>query len=113
MIKIGLLGFGTVGSGVYEIINNSKGQLKESTGQDLYIEKILVRDIEKYKNLDVDSSLLTIDPSETGSDSAATPHVIDATGYFSKNDVLSLDVDTAGTGTTGGVCTLTVVEFSR
>lgn len=64
MIKIGLLGFGTVGSGVYEIINNSKGQLKESTGQDLYIEKILVRDIEKYKNLDVDSSLLTVDPSE-------------------------------------------------
>jgi homoserine dehydrogenase len=64
MIKIGLLGFGTVGSGVYEIINNSKGQLKESTGQDLYIEKILVRDIEKYKSLDVDSSLLTVDPSE-------------------------------------------------
>jgi homoserine dehydrogenase len=64
MIKIGLLGFGTVGSGVYEIINNSKGQLKESTGQDLYIEKILVRDIEKYKSLDVDSSLLTVDPTE-------------------------------------------------
>ncbi|MGF7060296.1 homoserine dehydrogenase [Brassicibacter mesophilus] len=64
MIKIGLLGFGTVGSGVYEIINTCRNELKECTGQNIEVTKILVRDIDKYKNSYIDVNLLTINASE-------------------------------------------------
>lgn len=46
MKNIAILGFGVVGSGVYDIIKNNE-KLSQSTN----ICKILVRDIEKYKGL--------------------------------------------------------------
>lgn len=52
MLKIGLCGFGTVGSGVYEIINQNP-YLKEL----VEIKKILVKDINKKRN--VNKELLT------------------------------------------------------
>lgn len=43
-MKIGLLGFGTVGSGVYEILNDPK-MIKE----EITIKSALVRNVEKYR----------------------------------------------------------------
>ena len=43
-IGIGLLGFGTVGSGVYEHLTRNGNLLRERLGIDLRIERIAVRD---------------------------------------------------------------------
>lgn len=64
MKKIGLLGFGTVGSGVYEIINKRSKELKKSTGEDIEICKILVRDVNKKRNLDFPKGILTDNPDD-------------------------------------------------
>ena len=56
MSKIGLLGCGTVGTGVYEIINEKKGNFFEQ--DDYTIKKILVRDTSKERE-GIPSELLT------------------------------------------------------
>lgn len=67
-IQIALLGFGTVATGVYAILNEQKDhitrQLKRQTGQDIEvcIKKILVRTIEKYP-LEV-QTLMTVNPDD-------------------------------------------------
>ena len=57
MFKLALLGLGTVGAGVYEIINNKKGNFFMNS--DVRIDKILVRDKTKKRNVSVDETLLT------------------------------------------------------
>lgn len=49
--KIALLGMGTVGSGVYEIINNQKENMPNKIGCILEIEKVLVRNKKKYEDI--------------------------------------------------------------
>ncbi len=48
MIKIGLLGYGTVNSGVYEGITDTLGYLEHLLQDQICIEKILIRDRIKY-----------------------------------------------------------------
>ena len=57
-IKIGLLGLGTVGGGVYKLIERQKTEMKEKAGADIEIAGILVHDMTK-KREGIDSSLLT------------------------------------------------------
>lgn len=61
MIKIGLIGLGTVGSGVYEIIETRKKYIHSLTNQEVEIKKILEKNINKERSFDVDKSLLTDD----------------------------------------------------
>ncbi len=56
--KIGLLGLGTVGSGVYEILQRQKDTMVEKVGCDIEIAKILVRNKQKY-NMTYPETLLT------------------------------------------------------
>lgn len=58
MIKAGLLGLGTVGTGVYKLAKRQKEEIEKKTGVSLQIEGILVHNIEK-KREGVDPSLLT------------------------------------------------------
>lgn len=58
MINIGLLGFGTVGSGVYELITNYKA-LKNHTDEEVVISKILIKDLSKKRNSKVPKELFT------------------------------------------------------
>ena len=44
-ISIGLLGFGTVGSNVYSLINNQAIEIAQATGTSITVKKILVRDV--------------------------------------------------------------------
>ncbi|MHB8858452.1 MAG: homoserine dehydrogenase [Thermoleophilia bacterium] len=44
-ISIGLLGYGTVGSNVYNLINNQAIEIAQATGTSVSVKKILVRDI--------------------------------------------------------------------
>ena len=46
--KIALLGMGTVGSGVYQIIEQQKAEMPDKIGAELEIAKVLVRNKAKY-----------------------------------------------------------------
>lgn len=50
-MKIALLGHGTVGSGVYELIMKNRSRFKEIYGKELIVERILVNTLENYKHL--------------------------------------------------------------
>ena len=63
-INIGLMGLGVVGSGVLRIIREKARVLAKETDRDLRVKRILVRDREKARGINVESDLLTTDPSE-------------------------------------------------
>ena len=64
MIKIGLLGLGTVGLGVCEILLEKKSIIEEQTEKTIEISKILVNDLEKDRDSTVNSKILTDNPSD-------------------------------------------------
>ncbi len=57
-VKIGLLGLGTVGGGVYKLIERQKSEMVSKTGADVEIAKILVHNRNK-KREGINESLLT------------------------------------------------------
>lgn len=59
VINIGLLGFGNIGLGVYEILKNKCEELYKREGIRIKVKKILVRDISKKRSIDIDKSILT------------------------------------------------------
>ncbi|NPA40321.1 MAG: homoserine dehydrogenase [Thermodesulfobacteria bacterium] len=61
-VKIGLLGCGTVGTGVYELLEKNKDIIAERTGFKPVIKKILVKN--KKKGRKIPGDLLTTDPRE-------------------------------------------------
>lgn len=63
-MKIGLLGLGTVGAGAYEIIENEKGRLQEFYQEELTVEKILVRNLDKKRPVEVPEGKLTTNADE-------------------------------------------------
>ena len=62
-LKIGLLGCGTVGRGLVELLGRNEALVRQRSGVDLRITKILVRDLGKER-LGVDRALLTSDPDK-------------------------------------------------
>ncbi len=61
MVNIGLLGFGTVGQGIVDILNDKSDKVLL---KDLYIKKILVRRLEKQRQVKVSKDKLTLNPQE-------------------------------------------------
>lgn len=59
MIKAALLGLGTVGTGVYKVLNNQKDEMTAKIGCQVEIKKILVRNLEKAASKVEDPSVLT------------------------------------------------------
>lgn len=57
--NIAFLGFGTVGSGAYKIIKKNGSKIFEREGINIKIKKILVRDVNKNRSVDVEPGLLT------------------------------------------------------
>ncbi|HEU5139447.1 MAG TPA: homoserine dehydrogenase [Bacillales bacterium] len=51
-VKVALLGFGTVGTGVYETIHSQKEKWKEVIGEDIEIAAVLVKDKNKERTVD-------------------------------------------------------------
>ena len=60
-ISIGLLGLGTVGSGVVKIIENHQEKLMHQVGCPVKVKKILVKNMDKHLSNGVEASLLTTD----------------------------------------------------
>ncbi len=63
-IKIGMLGCGTVGSGVWKILTERQSLLEERTGCRFELRKILVRDLAKRRPCDPPATLLTTNAAE-------------------------------------------------
>lgn len=63
-ISIGLLGLGTVGSGVVQIVEKHQDMLMHQVGCPVKIKKILVKNLNKSRAVNVEQSMLTADPQE-------------------------------------------------
>lgn len=63
-IKVGLMGFGTVGTGVVRIVDSNKEDLYKQTGAEIEVSRILVRDTEKERAVYVNPDIITTDPHE-------------------------------------------------
>ncbi|MCC6271913.1 MAG: homoserine dehydrogenase [Deltaproteobacteria bacterium] len=63
-IKVGLVGFGTVGRGVYEILERHRALLAQRIGAPVEITKIAVRDKSKRRGVKVPTGLFTEDYRE-------------------------------------------------
>jgi homoserine dehydrogenase len=63
-INIGIIGFGTVGSGVVKILRDKKSFLAEKTGIEINIKKICDKNLASKRNVSVDKALLTKNASE-------------------------------------------------
>ncbi|MBS4209292.1 homoserine dehydrogenase [Bacillus sp. FJAT-50079] len=63
-VSIGLLGLGTVGSGVVQLIKNHQEDLAHQVGCEVRVKTILVRDAEKARDIQIGQTYLTTDPNE-------------------------------------------------
>ncbi|MBM7854623.1 homoserine dehydrogenase [Desulfohalotomaculum tongense] len=64
VVKIGLLGLGTVGRGVYRILTENAVNIERRIGLKLEIKKVLVRDLNKDRGVKIDPGMLTTDINE-------------------------------------------------
>jgi homoserine dehydrogenase len=58
-VKVGLLGMGTVGTGVIRIVEGYQEDLQKQVGSPIQIEKVLVQDRSKVRRFDIDANKLT------------------------------------------------------
>ncbi|NLB50496.1 MAG: homoserine dehydrogenase [Clostridiaceae bacterium] len=58
-MKIALLGFGTLGQGIYRILERKREELERYAGQTVEIKKILVRDPQKPRGVPIEGLPLT------------------------------------------------------
>ena len=63
-IGIGLLGLGTVGSGVAEILVTKADSLAQQAGLPLILRKVAERDVNKRRSARLSSKVLTSNPEE-------------------------------------------------
>lgn len=63
-ISIGMLGLGTVGSGVVTIIENHQDKLMHQVGCPVKIKKILVNNLNKPRAVEISPELLTTNPND-------------------------------------------------
>ncbi|HON56482.1 MAG TPA: homoserine dehydrogenase [bacterium] len=67
-VNIGIIGFGTVGTGAAKILLEKKKELKEKTGINFCLKKIADLDIKKERNIKIDKNILTTDVNEIVND---------------------------------------------
>ena len=67
-VKIGILGLGTVSSGVCKILDINKEEIQKRSGYEIEIGKILVRDLNKKRDVLMEDSLLTTNPEDIFND---------------------------------------------
>ena len=60
-MKIALLGLGTVGTGVVDVLGNNREKIAGLTGESLTISHVLVNDINKERDSGLDGAVITDD----------------------------------------------------
>ncbi len=63
-IKVGLIGFGTIGAGVVKLLNKNGGLLNEKLGANLSLKKIVDLDITTDRGVEVEQGVLTTNIDE-------------------------------------------------
>jgi len=63
-LQVGVLGFGTVGSGVIHILEEHQEKISQVTGYHISVKKVLVRDLEKNRRYETKGFELTTNPSD-------------------------------------------------
>ena len=63
-VKIGLLGCGTIGSGVFHLLRKNAAGLTEAAGRPLALESILVKELEEPRPFLVDRTRMTTDAKQ-------------------------------------------------
>jgi len=63
-IKVGLLGFGTVGGGTYRMLTTNADTISYTTGVSIEVAKILVRDLSKKRDVSAPDELFTDNPDD-------------------------------------------------
>lgn len=63
-VKVGLMGFGTVGTGVVRLVQNHQEDLQKQTGLGIEIGRILVLDKGKTRNIGNMTDRITTDPAD-------------------------------------------------
>lgn len=58
-VKIGLMGLGTVGTGVFEILQKHRDSIARRAGGDIDIVKVLVNDKDKKRDIKLETDILT------------------------------------------------------
>ncbi|MBU3190000.1 homoserine dehydrogenase [Clostridium bowmanii] len=58
-IKIAILGFGNVGTGVWKILKENKKEIMKRSNYEIEVAKILVKDINKKRDIIIDNKILT------------------------------------------------------
>ncbi len=64
MIKIGLMGFGNIGTGTYATLEMNRDHIKSSTGIDFEIIKILEKDVDRKRDIVVPGDIYTQNPDD-------------------------------------------------
>ncbi len=67
-ISIGLIGFGTIGTGVIKLLRDNGALISERVGAEICLRKIADIDIRRSRGITVDDSLLTTEAAEILSD---------------------------------------------
>ncbi|MGY0693448.1 homoserine dehydrogenase [Virgibacillus sp. FSP13] len=63
-VSIGLLGLGVVGSGVIKLIEDHQDELVHQLGCGVNVKSVLVRNLEKTRDVQIDQRYLTTDPND-------------------------------------------------
>lgn len=67
-INIGLIGFGTVGTGVVKVLKENARTIQDRLGVDLLLKRLADKDLERDRGVDVDIGILTRDAMEVIND---------------------------------------------
>lgn len=90
VVRIGLLGLGNVGSGVWKILNDNSAEIAEKVGARLEIARVLVRDPDKERRVSVPRGLLTTDAESIVND-PSIPIIVETIGCPGQDTELARD----------------------
>ncbi len=68
IVNIGLIGFGVVGQGVYKILKEKQELIIKRRGVEVNIKKIVVKNLNKIRDIEYNKSMITTDPDEVIND---------------------------------------------
>ncbi len=64
MVNIALLGLGTVGSGVVKVLQQNKDNINNKIGTEISLKKVLVKNRDKKRDINLKDSMMTTNPDE-------------------------------------------------
>ena len=89
-IAVGLIGFGTIGTGVVRLLQKNKDLISERVGAEIYLKRIADIDIVKSRSIAIESAMLTKDAGDILNDTEISM-VIELMGGYEPARTFILD----------------------